>query len=318
MNYKIRVYFLGSGKIAVPILKDLVASEIFELVGIGTQIDHPAGRKKLLHPTPVGEYTEQVGLKVDKIPSVNSTEFLDYCASLTPDFVLVVSFGQILKQPLLDLPSCGCINIHASLLPLYRGASPIVASIINRDKVTGVTFMRMDKGLDTGKIYRKFELPLNGSERADHLEITLGELAATHLADTLYGIFHGAIDGEGQDDSQATLTKKIKKDDGHINWLESAIDIEAKVRGYYPWPGAIFNLNTNGHETSMHITEAAILEYPEVRPGEILEADRNGLVIACGRGALKLEKVIPQGKKEMSGAAFINGHHLQKGANILS
>lgn len=318
MNYKIRVYFLGSGKIAVPILKDLVASEIFELVGIGTQVDHPAGRKKHLHPTPVGEYAANAGLKVDKIPSVNSAEFLDYCSSLKPDFVLVVSFGQILKQPLLDLPPHGCVNIHASLLPLYRGASPIVASIINRDKTTGVTFMKMDKGLDTGKIYRKFELPLNGSERADHLEITLGELAATHLADTLYGVFHDTISGKSQDDSQATLTKKIKKEDGHINWMDSATCIEAKVRGYYPWPGAIFNLNNNGHETSMHITEAVSLDCPDVRPGEILEADKKGWVIACGYGALKLEKVIPQGKKEMSGAAFINGHHLQKGANILS
>jgi methionyl-tRNA formyltransferase len=316
MSDKIKVYFLGSGKIAVPILKVLNESPEIELMGVGTQLDRPAGRKKQLHPTPVGEFGDEQGLAPERIPNVNAEDFICKLESLAPDFVVVVSFGQILRQQLLDLPRVCCLNVHASLLPKYRGASPINAAIINGESSTGVAFMEMERGLDTGAVYSIQEVILDGSERADSLEDDLGNLAADNVVSVLQGIISGEIKPEKQDDSQATLTRKIKKADGHINWAESAVKIEAMVRGYYPWPGAVFSLKTTKKQLNIHITKARIISDMQGQPGEVLQADKKGLIIACGFGALELLEIVPQGKREMTGAAFLNGYPLEKGTVV--
>ena len=313
MNKKIKVYFLGSGKIAVPVLNRLVWSDRIELLGIGTQLDRPAGRNKKLHPTPVGEFAHASGLQADKIPTVNAEEFLDYLRWLAPDLIVVVSFGQILKQPLLELPKISCVNIHASLLPRYRGASPIAAAIVNHDASTGVCFIEMDRGLDTGRVYCSFEHLLSGSERADWLEEALGRLAADKIVDVLEGIVQEENDPVTQDVTLATITKKIHKGDGIINWNLPAADIESRIRGYYPWPGAAFTLRAHNRKITVRVTSASVHALMSGKPGEVLQANKKGWIIACGANALELLTVVPQDKKEMRGIDFLNGCHLDKG-----
>ena len=313
MSKKIKVYFLGSGKIAVPVLNRLVWSDRIELMGIGTQLDRPAGRNKKLHPTPVGEFAHASGLPADKIPSVNTEEFLDYLKWLAPDFIVVVSFGQILKAPLLELPKQSCVNVHASLLPRYRGASPIAAAIVNHDLRTGICFIKMDRGLDTGRVYSSFEYALSGNERADWLEEALGRLAADKMVDVLESIIKEKNKGVAQNDEYAELTKKIHKGDGIIDWNLAAADIESRVRGYYPWPGTTFVLQAHGRKINIRVTSASVHALLSGKPGEVLQADKKSWIIACGANALELLTVVPQGKKEMRGIDFLNGCHLDKG-----
>lgn len=313
MGKKVKVYFLGSGKIAVPVLNRLVWSDRIELLGIGTQLDRPAGRNKKLHPTPVGEFAHASGLQADKIPSVNVEDYLDYLKWLAPDFIVVVSFGQILKQPLLELPRISCVNVHASLLPRYRGASPIAAAIVNHDISTGVCFMEMDKGLDTGRVYCTFEHLLSGNERADWLEEALGRLAADKIVGVLEGIVKEKNAPVPQDNEFATVTKKIHKGDGIINWNLPAADIESRIRGYYPWPGAAFSLMAHNRRITVRVTSASVHALLSGKPGEVLQADKKGWIVACGTNALELLTVVPQDKKEMRGIDFLNGCHLDKG-----
>lgn len=313
MGKKVKVYFLGSGKIAVPVLNRLVWSDRIELLGIGTQLDRPAGRNKKLHPTPVGEFAHASGLQADKIPSVNVEDYLDYLKWLAPDFIVVVSFGQILKLPLLELPRISCVNVHASLLPRYRGASPIAAAIVNHDVSTGVCFMEMDRGLDTGRVYCSFEHLLSGNERADWLEEALGRLAADKIVGVLEGIVKEKNAPVPQDDKLATVTKKIHKGDGIINWNMPAADIESRIRGYYPWPGAAFSLMAHNRRITVRVTSASVHALMSGKPGEVLQADKKGWIIACGTNALELLTVVPQDKKEMRGIDFLNGCHLDKG-----
>ncbi len=313
MGKKVKVYFLGSGKIAVPVLNRLVWSDRIELLGIGTQLDRPAGRNKKLHPTPVGEFAHASGLQADKIPTVNAEDYLDYLKWLAPDFIVVVSFGQILKQSLLELPRISCVNVHASLLPRYRGASPIAAAVVNHDVSTGVCFMEMDRGLDTGRVYCSFEHLLSGNERADWLEEALGRLAADKIVGVLEGIVKEKNAPVPQDDKLATVTKKIHKGDGIINWNLPAADIESRIRGYYPWPGAAFSMMAHNRRITVRVTSASVHALMSGKPGEVLQADKKGWIIACGTNALELLTVVPQDKKEMRGIDFLNGCHLDKG-----
>lgn len=313
---KIRIYFMGSGKIAVPVAKALVEAGNIDLAGIGTQVDQRAGRGKEKRPTPVGQFAVENKLTADKIESVKDPVFMDKMRSLNLDFIVVVSFGQILRQELLDIPGCCCLNVHASLLPEYRGASPISAAILNRDAETGVAFMKMDKGLDTGAVYEILKMPLQGNEYADSLENELGNLAAENIAEVLTQIKNGRLTTRPQDETKATLTGKVKKDDGRIDWDLAAGKIEAMVRAFHPWPGAYFALQGKNGQIKLNIVEARCLDNMSGASGEILQADKKALIIACGEGALEILRLIPQGKKEMSGPAFLNGHRLNAGTKI--
>ena len=316
MTDKIRIYFMGSGKIAVPVLQALAASKSIELLGIGTQTDQPAGRKKQLHPTPVGQFAAENKLAADKIESVKDPAFIDKIRLLKVDFIVVVSFGQILRQELLDIPKYCCLNVHASILPGYRGASPISSAIIDGSPETGVTFMKMDRGLDTGDIYEISKIPLRGNEYADSLERQLGELAAEKIGGVLERIRAGKTVPAPQNEQEASLTRKVCKTDGQIDWNMPAEKIAAMVRAYHPWPGAYFNLTGTRQELRIIITGARRINDGGGKAGEILQADKKALIVACGRDALEITRLIPQGKKEMSGPAFLNGHPLEKGKKI--
>lgn len=311
---KINIYFLGSGDIAVPVLEKLLHSQSINICGIGTQIDRKGGRKRQLISTPIGNYANNNNLEIDKIPSVNSDDFISKLIGYNLDFIIVVSFGQLLKQTILNLPKIACLNVHASLLPLYRGASPIAACIANGDNKTGACFMKMDKGLDTGPVYETVEYPLNHTEYADNLEIKLGELSAEKIEKVLLKIKDGELRENSQDNIQASKVGKITKQDGILNWQEDAIDIERKIRAYFPWPGISFQLKTIKRQPRIRIVSATVIEGKTGQAGEVLEADKHSWVIACGNNALKLNKIVPEGKKEMTGAEFLRGcQKIQKG-----
>ena len=313
MTEKAKVYFLGAGMIAVPVLKAALASPHIEIAGTGTQPDKPSGRSRRMTPSPMGLWCEENSIPVEKISSVNSPDFLETLRRKSIDMLLVVSFGQILKQELLSLPRAGCINVHASLLPKYRGASPIASAILNGDAETGVCFMKMDKGLDTGAVYSTFRMPLTGKEDAESLELALGNLAAEHSGTILRDIFNGALTAVPQDTSLASYSGKISKEDGLIDWSRPAQELERKSRAYHPWPGISFPLKTTSRETVVRISSCEMADGFSGSPGETVAADKKEWIIACGTGALRLLKVVPQGKKEMSGAEFIRGCRLEKG-----
>lgn len=308
MSDTLKVIFLGSGPIAVPILQALHASDQIQLAGVITQPDRPAGRKRVMTPTPLGQAAIELGLDPMRVDNVNTPEFLEHLAALAPDMLCVVSFGQILKTPLLALPRCGCVNVHASILPKYRGASPIVQCLLNGDAETGVAFMEMERGLDSGPVYRTEYCPLDGSEYADALEIKLGEIAAAVAAETLCSIAAGRLAGQPQDLSKVTVCRKIAKHEGRFSWEFNAEKIERMTRAFFPWPGAVCEyLTPSGSPGVINICKAAVADGYELAPGEC--ADIPGkLIVGCGGGtALEIIELIPSGAKRMNAAAFRNG-----------
>lgn len=304
---KTGIYFLGSGPIAAPILRRLAASPGFVLCGVGTQPDRAAGRKRLPTPTPCAKAARELGIEAARFPNVNAPEALEAIASTHPELILVVSFGQLLREPLLRLPRAGCVNVHASLLPRYRGASPIAGVILNGETETGVAFMAMEKGLDTGGIYALARRPLHGDERADSLELELGEIAAGLLPRVLPAIAGGTLKAIPQDAAGASCCVKIRKEDGLIDWTRSAVRIEAMTRAYAPWPGCRFTLDTESGTIELQLTAARIRHDLSGAPGTLLPGDRHGWIVACGTGALELLRVAPPGKREMSVREFLNG-----------
>ena len=305
---KLKIYLLGSGPIAVPVLEAATDAPELDLVGVGTQPDRPAGRNRKPTPTPLGAAADAAQTLAERVENVNDPDFVEHLQAMKPDFLVVVSFGQLLKAPVLELPRYGCVNIHASLLPHYRGASPIVQAIRNRDEKTGVCFMKMERGLDTGAVYRVLELPLRGTEWPDELEMRLGYRAANVLGGTLRTIATGERPGIPQNNEEATFCTKVKKDDGYIDWNSSAVEIEACCRAYSPWPGAFFALTCSRGDMIVTIRRAVVRPGWHGSPGEVLCANKHGFVIGCGSGgAIDVLELSVPGKRSMSGAEFING-----------
>lgn len=314
---RLKVFFLGSGRIAVPVLDALRGASALELVGVATQPDRQAGRGRRLVPTPVGERAEAWGIPVDKPASVNSSDFLDKLRSVQPDMVLLVAFGQMLKAGILALPALGCVNMHASLLPRHRGASPIAASILAGDAATGVTFTRMEAGLDCGPVYMRRELRLTGSEYADKLEDDLGALGAEVVCAVLTGIAAGSLAPAPQEHEKATYARKIAKECGRVDWTADAASIERMVRAYHPWPGASCEVPASaGARRRLRITAAAVRGDVSGEPGMVMIADKSAWVVACGSGAVEIRKVVPEGKGEMGGTDFLRGARVMVGDRI--
>jgi methionyl-tRNA formyltransferase len=314
----ISVYFLGSGRLGVPILQALIGDTRFRLLGIGTQPDRPAGRKRILTPTPVGQFCADNQLEVAKPVSVNRPEFLDMLRALAPEIIVVASFGQLLKEEILGLPRSGCFNVHSSLLPRWRGASPINAAILHGDAETGVCFMAMDRGLDTGGVYDTIRIPLTGQETAETLEETMARQAAARIGDCLLQVCHSGLTATPQPTEGMTYAPKLKKDDGRIVWANPAQVIERQVRGLLPWPRAHFQLVTPKGPCNVQVTQAEPLPLPagQYRPGDVIQADHQGWIIACGDDALALRRVIPEGRPEMAAADFLRGHRVPVGTNL--
>ena len=321
-NSKVKIIFFGSGAFAVPVLEALCLSPKIQMCGIVTQPDKPAGRKMVLTPTPVGRWCDMHGIECRRVPNVNAPEFFESLKAESPDMIVVVSFGQLLREELLNLPRFCCLNVHASLLPKYRGASPITSAVLNGERESGVSFMHMDKGLDTGAVFESHRLALPPDIRADTLEARLSGVAAEKIVACIMNITEHHLEAVPQNHDAATVSKKIRKGNGSIKWAESAMVIDRRLRAFYPWPGVCFRLALPDRAVNVKITAGRFIPSsvhvsspgtPATTPGTILKLAKEGMTAACGAGAILIERVIPEGKKEMNAADFARGFRLAVG-----
>lgn len=303
----LRLVFIGTPEFACPTLQKLI-DRGEQVVAVVTQPDRPKGRGQQLAAPPVKLLAERHAIPVLQPAKVRAPEFIEVLRELSPDLIVVVAFGQILPKALLDLPRHGCINVHASLLPRYRGAAPINWCIVNGETETGVTTMQMDVGLDTGDMLLKKTTPISPNEDAQELHDRLSLLGAEALAETLDLLVAGRLVPEKQDDALSCYAPMLKKETGLIEWDRPAQEILNQVRGLTPWPGAytflegktlkIFRCRTAGGSGA---------------PGTVLEADRSGLVVACGEGGLLIDELQLEGKKRLSARDFLAGYKIEPG-----
>jgi methionyl-tRNA formyltransferase len=300
----VRLAFLGTPAFAVPTLDRLVERG-HQVLAVVTQPDRPKGRGQTLAPPPVKEAALRLGLPVYQPERVKRTEAVEYLRALAPEAMVVVGYGQIIPQSILDIPPLGILNVHASLLPKYRGAGPIQWSIVNGETVTGVTIMRIDAGLDTGPMLIKAETAIGADETAVELGRRLSVMGADLLVEALDAFAAGRIVPQPQDNAQATYAPMLKKEDGRIEWTRSAAQIHNQVRGMQPWPGAYSTFRG----AALHVWRARPTEIAAGRPPGALVRIKPPTV-ACGAGALELVEVQMEGRKRMSGADFSNGQRL--------
>jgi methionyl-tRNA formyltransferase len=302
--------FCGTPRFAVPTLEALVHAG-FPVRLVVTQPDKPRGRGLVLTPSPVKQTALALNLPVKQPESIkNNHEFRSQLASINPDAIIVVGYGRIIPQWMIDLPRLGNINLHASLLPKYRGAAPIQWAIARGETMTGVTTMRIDAGLDTGDILLQKEIPIAATDTAETLAPALAAVGADLLVETLHGLQAGGIEGRPQDDAQASLAPILKKEDGRIDFRLSAREIRDRLRGFQPWPGVF----TSFRGRNFHLWDAALSEHSLV-PGELL-AEGDHLFIGCGEGALEILEVQVEGKKRMAARDFIHGYRPQAGDKL--
>ena len=304
-----RIIFMGTPDFAVPPLQALIESageKTWEVVAVVTQPDRPKGRGKKLTSPPVKVAAEEAGITVLQPPTLRPEEAVAELAAFQPDIIIVAAFGQILRQNVLDMPPHGCLNIHASLLPRWRGATPITAAIRAGDAETGITLMKMDAGLDTGDMIAQRTLPIQPTHTGGTLTTELAELGATLLVDTLPDWLAGKITPQRQDNNLATLAPSLKKQEGAIDWTQSATEIERQVRAFHPWPGTF----TEGLRGQLKIISVELApEAPPFAgsdPGTIFKHQRQ-VYVTTGEGVLQLITVQPAGKKPMDAAALLNG-----------
>jgi methionyl-tRNA formyltransferase len=300
-----RLVFLGTPAFAVPTLERAVAAG-HDVVAVVTQPDRPRGRGQNPAPPPVKESALRLGLPVYQPERVRRPEAVEHLRSLGVDAMIVVGYGQIIPQNVIDLAPLGIINVHASMLPKYRGAGPIQWSIINGETRTGVTIMRIDAGLDTGDMLLKAETEIGPDENAIELGKRLAVMGADLLVETLDGLAAGRIVPEKQDPAQATYAPLLKKEDGHIDWSQPAAAIHNRVRGLQPWPGAY----TAFRGQKLHVWKTGIRDLGSGirKAGQV--AGLRPLVIACGEGSLELVEVQLEGRKRIPAADFVNGQRL--------
>jgi len=298
-----RIAFLGTPAFAVPSLEAL-AREGFEIPGVFTQPDRPKGRGQQLAISPVKEAALRLGLTVHQPERVRRPEVLELLRGMALEAMVVVGYGQIIPQSIIDLVLRGIINVHASLLPKYRGAAPIQWAIANGETRTGVTTMRIDAGLDTGDMLLKAEAEIGPEETAPELSARLAEMGARLLIETMAST---TIVPEKQDHSQHSLAPILKKEDGLIDWRQPAARIHARARGFQPWPGAY----TTFRGQTLHIWKCTVAPAPAGAPGTLMLPDRKRILVACGEGtALELREVQIQGRNRVDAASFRNGQRI--------
>ncbi len=299
-----RIVFMGTPDFAVPILEALVSAG-HQVAGVVTQPDKPQGRGKAVLMTPVKEKALELGLTVYQPEKVRTPEFVEVLKGLAPDVMVVAAFGQILTQEVLDIPPLGCVNVHSSLLPKYRGAAPIQWAIIDGETVTGVTTMRMDAGLDTGDILEQAEIPIAEDETGGSLHDRLSRLGAELIVSTLKKLEDGTAAPRPQGETDTRYAKMLKKTMGDIDWTMEAAAIERLIRGLNPWPGTY----THWEGKTLKIWEARIVgeEYDGVC-GEAVRAEKALLYVKTGKGTLALLSLQPEGKKRMDVDAFLRGY----------
>jgi methionyl-tRNA formyltransferase len=308
-----RIIFIGTGEIGLPALQALVKSPDHQVLAVVTQPDRPVGRQLKLAPSPIKEAAFQLHLKIYQPEKIGAAASVAQMKYLRPDLIIVAAYGQILTKEVLGLPRHGCLNIHASLLPKYRGASPIHAAIAAGEKQSGVTIMWMDEGLDTGDILSQETVTLRRHETTETLHDRLAKLGAEALMKALPLIAERKAPRAKQDKALATLTKKLRKEDGHIQWDRSQREIDSHIRAMTPWPSAYAWVPQEKDLKMLKIFTTILSHRAKGKPGEILRVDRHGILVAAGVGGLLLREVQLEGKKRMHAAEFARGFNLPVG-----
>ncbi len=304
-----RIVFMGTPDFSVPALEALVKGG-HQVIAAVTQPDKPKGRGKAVLMTPVKEKALEMGIPVYQPVKVREPEFVKTLADLAPDVIVVVAFGQILPKSILEIPRYGCVNIHASLLPKYRGAAPIQWAVIDGEKETGVTTMFMNEGLDTGDMLEKEVVPLDPKETGGSLHDKLSAVGGRLILSTLKGLEDGTLKGTPQTDEGSCYAKMLKKSLGDIDWTMDGAAIERLIRGLNPWPSAYTSL----HGKTLKIWDADVTdrEYG-VEPGTVAEVSKDQLIIQTGKGSLSVRSLQLEGKKRMDIQDFLRGYSLEKG-----
>ncbi|MCP9471769.1 MAG: methionyl-tRNA formyltransferase [Nitrospira sp.] len=307
-----RIVFMGTPEFAVPSLEALLQSED-QVVGVVTQPDRPKGRGQTLVAPPVKVVAEQAGIPVVQPLKIRTPDFLETLAGWKPDLIAVAAFGRILHAPILTLPPRGCVNVHGSLLPKYRGAAPIQWALINGETETGITTMLMDEGMDTGPMLLQAKIPILPDDTAGTVAPRLARLGGQLLVQTIAGLRAGTITPIPQDHSQATMAPLLKKEDGAIDWTMSASALVNRIRGLSPWPGAY---TFHGFERWTIWKAVAAQEPASNMPGVVLAVTKQSIKVATGEGALELLEIQTANSKRMTVSQYLAGHRLIAGERL--
>lgn len=307
-----KTIFMGTPAFAVPSLKALAAAENVTLVA--TNPDRPAGRGNVLTPPAVKLEAERLGIPVFQPEKARHPDAVARFAEEKPDLIVVAAYGHILPKSILEIPKYGCINVHASILPRYRGAAPINWAVARGETETGVTIMKMDVGMDTGPMLHVRKMPIGDDDTAETVYPRLAELGAQALLEALQLLHDGKLVETPQDDAMATMAPMLKKEHGRVDWSLSARDIRNLVRGLSPWPSVTA---THGGKGLKLVAVTVVSEEGSAgAPGAILSAGKESVVVACGAGALRLDTVQPEGGKPMPSAAWALGRQLKAGDRL--
>ncbi|HEX7766033.1 MAG TPA: methionyl-tRNA formyltransferase [Nitrospira sp.] len=304
-----RSVFMGTPDFAVPSLEALLKSGD-QVVGIVTQPDRPKGRGQALTPPPIKLIAQREGIPFLQPVKIKVPEFLTTLAAWKPDLIAVTAYGRILHSPILTLPPMGCVNVHGSLLPKYRGAAPVQWAVINGETETGITTMLMDEGMDTGAMLLQESLPIFPEDTAGSLAPRLAVLGGRLLVETIARLKAGTITPQPQNHTLATLAPPLKKEDGAIDWMTSAISIANRVRGLSPWPGAYTYF---GSERWMVWSATASSAAAGIVPGTIIDVTKQGIHVATGDGVLALREIQPANSKRLTVAQYLAGHRVIAG-----
>ena len=325
----LKIIFMGTAELSRASLEKLAGDKQFSIVAVVTQPDKPQGRELRLTPSPVKILAAQLNLPVLQPLKARDEEFIGKLRALKPDLMVVVAYGQILPQSLLDLPPFGCLNVHTSLLPKYRGAAPIQWAIASGDADTGVTIMQMDAGLDTGPVLATRRTPISPADDSQSLHDRLAQLGAELLGETIPDYVAGNISPQPQPAAGSTYAAKIKKTDGKIDWSQPAVQIWNRLRAFTPWPGAFTFL----HGTSslpgsdrlearatkpqlLKIWKAEVVEKTG-QTGTVLSADKTGIIVGCGQHALRILELQREGGRRLTAEQFLAGFPLKVGSKFI-
>lgn len=315
LNNKIHTIFMGTPEFSIPTLEAIIKSDFIEVIAVVCNPDKPVGRDKTLTPPPTKILAQKHNIPVLQPDKIRKPEWVEKIKEINPELIIVAAFGQIIPRDILDIPKYKSINIHGSLLPKLRGASPVQYAILEGHKITGPTIMIMDELMDHGPLLAQREIPIDAKETSATLFEKMSLAGADLLIATLPDWIAGKITPQEQNHENATPTKIIKKENGKIDWSRSAEQIERQIRAFNPWPGSFCFYKNNDKIIKISIIEAELPNHTEIEKKSIGEifADNGNLVIQTGDGALKINKIQPEGKKSMDAKSFINGY-----ANILN
>jgi methionyl-tRNA formyltransferase len=305
-----KIVFMGTPDFAVPCLQVIIENK-YEIAAVVTQPDRPKGRGNAMTAPPVKVVAVEHGIQVYQPEKIKTPEAVKFLKEMKPDIIIVVAFGQILSQEILDIPALGCVNVHASLLPRYRGAAPINWCIINGDEKTGVTTMYMDKGLDTGDMIISRETPISSEETAGELHDRMALLGAETLIETVRLIEEGRAPRTPQNNDESTYAPIMTKALGRIDWSKSALEVRNLIRGTYPWPGAFSSYG--GRTFKIFKAEMADANARNKECGLVAHVDGQSFTVNCGVGSLRIKELQFENEKRMSVEAYLRGHNIEEG-----